>query len=155
MGNQERQPELFVSSYPGVIDPERKLARLHRESAHPQWRDRYSPVVEETKYLKTKLRNTIGLPIVRGKDPHVGDRFYKFLVRGIVRYDAFRIFADYDGLEYDEPTEIDARINQVKALVNETLNSGFGLNEKFRKYHEFEKAYESQWNIVPAGIKRM
>lgn len=128
---------------------ERKLAKLHRESDHPQWRDRYSPMVEDIQYLKSKLRNKIGLPIARGKDPHVNDRFYKFLVKWIVKYDAFRIFADYNGLKHDEPIEVDARINQVKVLVGEVLGGNINLREKYNKYHEFEEAYENQWKIDP------
>jgi len=133
-----------VYNHESIIDPERKLASLHRESAHPEWRDRYSPMVENIKYNNLKLRNIIGLPIVRGKDPHVGDRFYKFLVKRIVRYDAFRIFTEYDGLEHDEPTDVDARINQVKVLVSEVLDNNINLNEKYKKYHEFEKAYRKE-----------
>jgi len=149
MVNPECQPELFADDCQSVLDPERKLASLHRESAHPQWRDRYSPMVEDIKYNNLKLRNIIGLPIARGKDPHVGDRFYKFLVKRVVKYDAFRIFTEYDGLEHDEPTDVDARINQVKALVGEVLDNKIHLNEKYNKYHEFEKAYREEWKIDP------
>lgn len=149
MANPEYQPELFPYNPQSVKDPEKDLARLHRESAHPQWRDRYSPMVEDIKYNNLKLRNIIGLSIVRGKNPHVGDRFYKFLVKRIVTFDAFRIFTEYDGLEQDEPTEVDVRINQIKGLVSEVLDKKIHLNEKYKKYHEFEKAYREEWQIDP------
>jgi len=151
------QPELFkvessaventgIFNYQSIIDPEKKLVKLHREfEKFPYWHDKNSLVAENIGYLKLKLRNIIGLPIARGKDPHVNDRFYKFLVKRIVHYDVFGIFIEYDGLKHDEPTDLGVRIHQVKNYIGEALNNNAGLREKYMNYNEFVDIYNNEW----------
>jgi len=151
------QPELFkvessVVENTGMfdcqssMDPGKQLARLHREFEKPLYlRNKNSLVNEDIRYLKLKLRNIIGLPIARGKDPHIGDRFYKFLVRRIIRNDVFRIFTEFNDYKYDEPTDLDARISQVKNYVSEALSSNVGLREKYMNYNEVVDIYNKEW----------
>jgi len=135
-----------IFNYQSIIDPEKKLVKLHREfEKFPYWHDKNSLVAENIGYLKLKLRNIIGLPIARGKDPHVNDRFYKFLVKRIVHYDVFGIFIEYDGLKHDEPTDLGVRIHQVKNYIGEALNNNAGLREKYMNYNEFVDIYNNEW----------
>lgn len=151
------QPELFKVELPAVentdvdnrqsiIDPEKKLAGLHSEFEKlPHWCHKDSLVDEDIKHLKLKLRNIIGLPIVRGKDPHVGDRFYKFLVSEIVNKDVFGIFIEFNDLKHDEPIDLDVRIDQVKNYIGEALNSDIGLREKRIDFNKFVDIYNEEW----------
>ncbi len=151
------QPELFkvepsvfentgIFDHQSIIDPGKQLAKLHREFEGPLYlRNKNSLVNEDIRYLKLKLRNIIGLPIARGKDPHVGDRFYKFLVRRIVRDDVFGIFTEFNDYKYDEPTDLDARISQVKDFISEALNNNVGLKGKYMNYNEFVDIYNKEW----------
>jgi len=151
------QPEFFevessVVGNPGifdhqsVIDPEKQLAKLHREFEIPRrWNNRDSLVHEDIGYLKTKLREEIGLPIARGKDPHVGDKFYKFLVKRIVNYDVFGIFTEFNDYKYNEPTDLDVRISQVKNYISEALSNNVGLRGKYMNYNEFVDIYNKEW----------
>ncbi|MFH1971133.1 MAG: hypothetical protein ABIJ05_01985, partial [Patescibacteria group bacterium] len=136
------QPRLFEEvsiveknssyGYENVIDPERKLVRLHKEFNNiPYGNNKNSLINEEIKHNRKKLRNEIGLPIVRGKDPHVGDYFYKFLVKRIVEFDVFGIFSEYNGIENNPPTDLETRISQVKRMVSEGLASS-NQNEGFK-----------------------
>ena len=151
------QPELFkvessvventgIFDHQSVIDPEKQLAKLHREFEEPLYlRNKNSLVNEDIRYLKLILRNIIGLPIARGKDPHVGDRFYRFLVKRIVDYDVFGIFIEYDGLKHNEPTDLDVRIYQVKNYIGEALNNNVGLREKRNDFNKFVDIYKEEW----------
>lgn len=151
------QPEFFevessvventgIFDHQSVIDPEKQLAKLHREFEEPLYmRNKNSLVNEDIRYLKLILRNIIGLPIARGKDPHVGDRFYKFLVRRIVRDDVFRIFTEFNDYKYNEPTDLDARISQVKDFISEALNNNAGLRGKYANYNKFVDIYNNEW----------
>jgi hypothetical protein len=80
MANVERasQPSLFGES---IMDPERRLARLHGDLQNPFKWNKNVLIAKEVQRKKAKLRILIGLPVVRGKDEHVNDRFYKFLVK--------------------------------------------------------------------------
>ena len=148
------QPELFreelsiVRSPEGcghetVIDPEKNLARLHKEFEKPPYRyNRNSLVGEDIKYNKLKLRKVVGLPIARG------DRFYKFLVKRIVKLDVFGIFSEYNGIKNDETTDLDVRISQVKTFVDKVLNNkNIGLMGKIDEYKKFKNDYDEEWNI--------
>ena len=94
-----------------------------------------------------KLRNDIGLPIARGKDPHVNDSFYKFLVRRVVHYDTFNIFNEYDRVLDEIPQELGAKINEVKGSINILLHGGLNMREKFKKYHEFADEFREKWDV--------
>lgn len=151
------QPEMFKVESPAVentdiynsqsiIDPEKKLAGLHGEFERlPHWHNKNSLVDEDIKHLKLKLRNIIGLPIARGKDPHVGDRFYKFLVNRIVHCDVFGIFIEFNDLKHDEPIDLDVKIHQIKNYIGEALNNNIGLREKCINFNEFVDIYNKEW----------
>lgn len=135
-----------VNNHQSIFDPEKKLAGLHSEfDKLPHWRHKDSLVDEDIKHLKLKLRNIIGLPIARGKDPHVGDRFYRFLVNRIVHYDVFRIFIEFNDFKHNEPTDLDVRIHQIKNYISEALNNNIGLREKYIDFNEFVDIYNKEW----------
>jgi hypothetical protein len=100
---------------------------------------------EEVKQKKQELREKIDLPPARGKNPHVGDRFYKFLVRGIVTSDRLGIFNEYDRAIGGVTPELSAKINEVKAFVEQVQNSGYAQKEKYKKYYQFVEEYEKKW----------
>lgn len=130
----------------GIVDPEKKLVKLHGEFGRPpNWRGKDSLVDEDIKHIKLKLRNIIGLPIARGKDPHVGDAFYKFLVKRIVNFDVFGIFSEFKDLKHDGLTDLDVRIGQVKDHIGDVLNSHVGLREKRINYYKFVETYNKEW----------
>jgi len=131
------------------IDPEKKLAELHKEFNFPYRRSNNSLVDEEIRHYRSELRKVIGLPIARGKDPHRGDVYYKFLVRRIVKLDVFKIFREYNGIKFgDEPTDLDIRISQVKSFVGGILVKNIGIREKYDRYHGFANKYGEEWNII-------
>ena len=151
------QPELFgpnrvvknIEPYncQSIIDSENKIAELHREFERPpHWHNNNSLVDEDIKHLKLELRSIIGLPIARGKDPHVNDEFYKFLVKRIVDFDIFGIFVEFDDFKHDEPTDLDVRINQIKNYISEASNNNnIGLREKHVGFNRFLDIYKEEW----------
>lgn len=104
-------------------------------------------ITEEIEMKKRELRGRIGLPIARGKDPHVNDDFYKYLVRRIYHFDVFHIFKEYDRVLGEVPEGLSSKINQVKGLIDELLNGGLNTKEKYERYHEFVGDHEEEWNV--------
>jgi hypothetical protein len=103
-------------------------------------------ISEEIKYKKETLRNEIGLPIVRGKDPHVKDMFYKFLVNNICNWDRFGIFNENDRVWVERDEELNVKIGEVKGLVDELLNDKkISRQERFRRYKNFLDDYKNRW----------
>ena len=132
MVNTERKADIF--------DPEEKLAKLHYEIQNPfRWGE--SIMAEDIRHKRHELRNKIGLPVARGKDPHVKDKFYKFLVWRVVKEDSFGIFNEYDRAVGEIPEELDLKINRVADLVHELLECNLNWRGKCQKYHEFAKMY--------------
>jgi hypothetical protein len=108
-----------------------------------------TPMKEEVKGNTLELREIIGLPVVYGKDPHVKDDLYGFLVREVCSFDAFGIFEGYDSLKTNEiPQDLASKINQVKGLVEGLLNSGLSEPKWRKKYHEFVEIHRKEWHIV-------
>lgn len=128
-------------------DPEKKLAKLHRSSSRPFNEDYRKILRKEVGDRKNELRNVIGLPIARGKNPNVNDDFYKFLVRRVCTFDTFGIFNEYDRAISEIPPDLDAKIGQVKGLVDELLNQGLDRRERFKRFDQFTEEYEKEWNI--------
>jgi len=142
-------------TYQSIIDPERNLASLHREFERcPYGYNKNSLVDKDIAYNKKKLRNAIGLPIARGKDPHVGDRYYQFLVKRIVKLDVFGIFSEYRGIinDDDEATDLDRKISQVKGFIKEVLNNDIGSKEKYSKYKKFVNDYNNNWETKSLSL---
>lgn len=140
----------------GCCDPEKNLALLHKEFERKTYfRNKNSIVEKEIKFNKQKLREEIGLPIVRGRDPRVKDKFYGFLVKNIVKFDSFGIFAEYDGMTHDEPNDLDRRIKQVRNFVGDVLSENLGTGKKYFRFHEFKNKYDDEWgrSHTPSGNK--
>jgi hypothetical protein len=94
-----------------------------------------------------ELREKIGLPIARGKDPHVENSFYKFLVRQIYFYDKFRIFNEYDRVSGEVPAELALRIEAVRCLIDELLNKGLNMRKRYEEYDNFVREQWKKWRI--------
>ena len=147
------QPDLFESPVQSgepieigtILDPERKLARLHSELQNRFSWNSNRLIAEETLIRKNELKDLIGLPIQRGKDPHINDDYYKLLVKKIADRDVFGIFHEFDRVLTEVPPELDMKINQVKGLVGELLNPGLNLRERYRRLDEFTEEYWVTW----------
>lgn len=139
---EEIKPELV-----NFQDSEKKLNKLRRFSSRHFNEDYRKILRKEVGDRKNELRNVIGLPIARGKNPHVNDDFYKFLVRRVCTFDTFEIFNEYDRAISKIPLDLDAKIGQVKGLVDELLNQGLGRRERFKRFDQFAEEYEKEWNI--------
>ncbi|MBU0998607.1 hypothetical protein KJ570_03700 [Patescibacteria group bacterium] len=134
-------------AYQSVIDPEKNLARLHREFEKLSYGyNKNSLVKKDIAYNKKKFKDAIGLPIAKGKNPHVNDSYYQFLVRKIVESDVFGIVGIIN--DNDEATDLDRKISQVKGFISEVLNDdNIKLREKYSKYKEFVNKYNEKWKI--------
>jgi len=130
-----------------TIDPEKKLLKLGKGLDSCFYSYKNSPITAEISEKKLRLRNLIGLPVARGKDPHVKDRFYKFLVRKVCTYDTFGIFIEYDRVLDKIPQELDFKIKQVGGLVDELLNKNLNRPQRFRTFNQFVQEYRDRWNI--------
>lgn len=145
------QMELFSNpTPPSEKDTSQSLEKMHREQWRQQQRwSRMKPdpkLREEIKIKKKELRQTIGLPVARGKSPYVNDSLYKYLVKRIYTYDNFGIFNDYFS---PFPVEnLDTRISQVATLVDNMLNSP-DLDTKRKKWNYFKQfsfEYKQRWS---------
>jgi len=130
-----------------MADPERNLHNLEK-----QMNNRFDPHLDtpmdmESKKKINELREEIGLPVVRGKDAHVNDDFYKYLVRRIYFFDVFHIFGEYDRVLGQIPEDLSFKIDQVKNLINTLLNGGLNIKERYEKYHEFVEEHMEEWNV--------
>ncbi|EKE13246.1 MAG: hypothetical protein ACD_13C00052G0035 [uncultured bacterium] len=136
----ESEPEDFY-------DPEKYLMKLHKSSSRRFNQDYERLLRKDVQDRKNELRNSIGLPIARGKNPHVNDGFYKFLVRRVCTFDTFEIFNEYDRAIDRISSELNLKIEQVKGMVDELLNQGLNRREKFERFDQFTKEYEKEWNM--------
>jgi hypothetical protein len=128
-----------------IIDPERKTIKVEKDLDNPSCSHKNSLINEEIRHKRMELRKKIGLPVARGKDPHVKDDFYKLLVKRVVKYDNFGIFNEFDRVITDSPPELDLKINQVKEVIDELLNGGLNLRERYRRFYEFTQEYKEKW----------
>lgn len=162
-GERFTQPDLFEDSTihgvgnmePGeIVDPEEKLVKLHRSSSSRRGFVHKKLLQEDIQGRKNELRSKIGLPIARGKDPHVNDPFYKFLVKRITVFDVFGIFNEYDRAFVEISPELELKIQQVKNLTSELLSGELNMGDRFRRYDEFQHEYKKEWGLEDAGSLR-
>jgi hypothetical protein len=146
MGSQENRHYNLALQPDFWPDPERNLVRLHKKSNSRYSRRENDIINEEVKFKRKELRGRIGLPVARGKNPHVNDDFYKFLVRRICVYDTFGIFVEYDRVISEVPEELDSKINKVAGLVDELLNKGLNRPQRFNRYYQFVREYQEKEN---------
>ena len=141
----EEKEESEQSNIVGGIDTEDKIMKLGKE-LNSRFSRKNKLITEEIKYKKETLRNEIGLPIARGKDPHVKDVFYKFLVKRICTRDIFGIFAENDRVWVERDEDLNMKINEVKGLVDELLNNKtITRQERFQRYENFLEDFKNRW----------
>ena len=140
----QKSPELELDN---LNDPERKLTKLYESSSRRFNQDYKKLLGKEVQDRKNELRNKIGLPIARGKDLHINDDFYKFLVRRVCTFDTFKIFNEYDRATDRISPDLNLKIGQVKGLVDELLYQGVNRHERFERFDQFKEEYELEWNL--------
>ena len=96
---------------------------------------------QEAEFKRMELRKKIGLSVARGKDPHVNDEFYKYLVRRVYLCDIFGIFNEYDRAIGDIPEDLGQKINQVTNIIHEILDPNLGIGTRYRKFNDFVERY--------------
>lgn len=96
---------------------------------------------QEAEHKRMMLRKEIGLPVARGKDPHVNDEFYKYLVRRVYLYDIFGIFNEYDRNIGELPEQLSEKIDKVKNIIHEVLDPNLGTGTRYRKFNDFVERY--------------
>ncbi len=147
------QPMLWEesrSSKPGFLEennPEREISKMH-DFANDRQNIHYKKIIrEDVSRNKNMLREVIGLPVVRGKNPNVNDQVYKFLVRRVAQFDTFGIFNEYDRNMGFISGDLEVKVSQVKGMVDEVVNGHLTVSERFEKFHQFVEDYKSQWGI--------
>jgi len=136
----EKETELI-----GGLEPRDKVMEVGKD-LNSRFSRKNKLITEEIMYKKNMLRNEIGLPIVRGKDPHVKDMFYKFLVKRICTRDIFGIFAGNDRVWVERDEKLNMKINEVKGLVDELLNNKtLSRQERFRRFNSFLEDFKDRW----------
>jgi hypothetical protein len=118
------------------VDREANLMSFIKKSDNPRSFKRKNIINVEINKKTLALRNRIGLPIARGKDPHVNDDFYKFLVKQICEYDIFHIFNEYDRAVSGVSPDLDSKINQVKSLVSQLLANKQNESQKIHQFYQ-------------------
>jgi hypothetical protein len=129
-----------------ISDPEKTLFQEGEKLESRFFPRKKLLITKEVREKKLKLREMIGLPVARGKNPHVNDRFYKFLVRNICQYDEFEIFREYDRVLDELPEDLSLKIKEVSDLVEQLLNNNLNRNQKYNTFKEFVRDYHDRWN---------
>lgn len=133
--------------YESILDPEYKLSKYTRETDYLYRPNLDSLISDETHEKRMKLRDLIGLPVASGKDPHVNDKFYQFLVRRISTYDTFGIFIEFDRVLDEIPEDLNLKIKQVGGLVDKLLNKNLDRSRQFSTYNRFVHEYRERWGF--------
>jgi len=134
----------LTSELEKMIDPEKGLNKLHRESqSRFEW-NKNSLIIEEIKRKKLELRELIGLPVARGKNKYVKNDFYKYLVKRIVTFDTFGIFNEFDRAITETPSVLDLKINEVKKLVNTLLHGELNFRDRYQAFNRFSEEYRKK-----------
>lgn len=138
------EPSLEKNSIVETRDPERNLVKLYKDADNRYFNGKNSLISKEVRIKREELRNRIGLPVARGKDPHINDDFYKFLVRRVFFFDTFGIFREYDRAIDGVPAELDLKINEVSGLIDDLLNKGLNRPQRFNRFHQFDREYREK-----------
>lgn len=127
-----------------VFDPEEKITKVNRNIDNRFMHQADKIIGAEIRNKKQKLRNMIGLPIARGKNRHIKDPFYKFLVKKICTFDELGIFREHDRVITEIPEELNLKIGQVKTLIETLLNGGLNLTQRYNTYREFVQSFKKE-----------
>jgi len=130
-----------------VLDAEKKLFNEIKNIDNRFYPHKKTILTEDIKQKRIQLREKIDLPIARGKDPHINDAFYKYLVRRIYFWDTFGIFREFDRVLGETPIDLQKRIDQVKETMGRLLDDGLSLNDKYLRFHEFAEKYGKDWGM--------
>lgn len=151
------QPRLWDDPRPEKVDgfgPEKVIDPMGRfyEEVEKIEKQRYgfmdTILDQETEHKRMMLRKEIGLPVARGKDPHVNDGFYKYLVRRVYLYDIFGIFNEYDRAIGEIPEQLSEKIDKVKNVIHEVLDPKISPGAGHKKFCKFVEEYKEEWNIM-------
>ena len=157
------KPTGRVYAHDEVISPDRRLEKVNKTINLPYPPGKNSPVGKEDQYLsefcgkkREELRNRINLPVVRGNDPCVGNDFYKWLVKGVARYDDFGIFKEFletqkkallgRPVSEEETEELDLRINYIGEYLKKLQNDrNISVWKKRQEYRKFVNDYKERY----------
>ncbi len=139
------QGEFFQSDFRSGLDPERRIMKVGAYLNSRFRQDRKSILNQEVKHKREELRDAIGLPQARGKDPHVNDKFYKYLVNKVVRYDKFGIFREYDRVITEPPPELKLKIGEITEFIDEVLNGDLNRPQRFQRCNQFKEEFKKKW----------
>lgn len=157
--NHDTQPSLIYKSNTGdetpfvgltEQDPTKKVFEAGRLLDAKFGRHSDQVYIDETKEIRTKrkeLRERINLPIVHKGDKHVDDKFYKFLVKYIVRWDIFGIFRENLSHGFVSTNEFEYKVNDIGNLINDVLDP---YSKNYKQYKCFDKFVEDKsdgWGI--------
>jgi len=128
-------------SFEEIVSPERALENAHRAGNSPYPSPRGSVLRLDISQTKRGLKEKIGIPSARGKDPQekrIRERIGRFF-----NEDGAKIIQDYDR-EPDRNNlspELEVRINRVKNQISGILDSNLSLWEKKQKLRQLEEEY--------------
>ena len=132
-----------------VVDPEKRLYELGSNLEKPYYSHiKDTPITAEIRQKREELREMIGLPIARSKDPHVNDPGYQFLVKRVYKFDGFGIFNEYDRVLDEIPQELELKIQEVRGFITELLNPSNTLWQISKRFNQFAQDYQERWNIT-------
>lgn len=131
-----------------TFDPEKSIFDIARNLDDRYLRTKGTPIEDDMKMKRMQLREYIGLPVARGKDPHVNDDYYKLMVKRVYKYDTFGIFAEYDRVLTKIPVDLQEKIVEVRGLINTLLNDNLNRREKNDTYNRFLQEYREKWDLI-------
>lgn len=131
-----------------VLDPDRRVHKAG-ENLINRFGDLKDKDSRKEVLIKIReLREIINLPVARGKDPHVNDPFYKYLVRRVCTWDVFGIFYEYISAVAEVPEETQQKIDQVGGIVDRVLEGKFTFRQRRERLQELTNEYGKRWNTT-------
>ena len=125
-----------------VTDPEREIFKTGKKLDSRSFRVRRSTYSEDIRRKNLELREMIGLPIARGKNPHVNDPRYKFLVKRIYTLDVFGIFSEFDRVIIDIPEDLNLKIKKIRKFIDDILHANLSMRQFYKRFNEFSEVYQ-------------
>ncbi len=127
------------------LDSEKKIHKIGKNL-----NDRFGDLKDgdsrkEILIKREELREIINLPVVRGKDPHVNDSFYQYLVERVCIWDVFGIFYEYSCAVAGVSEELQQKIDQVKGIINEVLENKSTFPQRREWLQKLADEYEEKW----------
>lgn len=139
--DQERE----IIGFDDILDPEKKLGKLHQELQGRFSSGNSRLIKKEVQQKRMELREILGIPVARGKNKHVRDPFYQMIVRKFITFDNFGVGHEFDRVLTEMPPELETKINQIKKALTEILDDNLNLRQKYQKLHQFEDDFKNDW----------